>query len=223
MIKVCIICANETFDGELIQDTQIIKAIRTLKQKLKMASNNQLAVCPAHFEDFVKRRKSFERKVLFHVGLSVLIVFISVLLPLMTSRPVEPMSVFLVLILALFLSALSLLSYVPPLQNQAFYNQLCSNKNNNAQSVTITSPVSIASSAPSTSSTSTIPSTSSVQSNSTNLSNLSDSKRINSSNLKKTDSSKSINPISSSISKDTKKSSSHKKHFGAKKHTSKRG
>ncbi len=208
MVKVCIICANETFDGELIQDTQIIKAIRTLKQKLKMASNNQLAVCPAHLEDFVKRRKSFEKKVLFHVGLSALIVFISVLLPLMTSRSIELMSVFLVLILALFLSALSLLSYVPPLQNQALYNQLCSNKNNSAQSVTTTSPISTASTTPPNQSIS------SIQSNSTKLSNLSNSKSV--------DSSKSSRLISSSISKDTKKSSLHKKRSSAK-NTSKRG
>ena len=45
MAEVCIMCHAER-TGEPIADTSVIRAIRSVKERLKMASNNTLVVCP---------------------------------------------------------------------------------------------------------------------------------------------------------------------------------
>ena len=45
MAEVCIICHAEK-SGERVADTSVIRAIRTVKERLNMATRNTLVVCP---------------------------------------------------------------------------------------------------------------------------------------------------------------------------------
>ena len=117
MAQICIICSKEA-QGIPVEDTQVIKAIRALKQKFGIASNNKLVVCAESMEEYKKRRKSFEGKLLFHSVAALFLVAVSVLLPLFGGR-FEIAGFFMVLLLAIFLVGLALLSYVPPLERGA--------------------------------------------------------------------------------------------------------
>ncbi|MFH0927758.1 MAG: hypothetical protein V1822_04220, partial [Candidatus Micrarchaeota archaeon] len=119
MAKMCIICGEPADAGQPVEDTQAIKFIRTLKQKLNMAANNELVVCPAHLEEHKKRRKGFERKLALYVAGGIILLLISIVLPIMSSRPVEIVSVLMIALLAVFLAGLAMLSYVPPLAKGA--------------------------------------------------------------------------------------------------------
>ncbi|MFA5108575.1 MAG: hypothetical protein WC492_03540 [Candidatus Micrarchaeia archaeon] len=117
MAQICIVCSKETH-GIPVEDTQVIKAIRAIKQRFAIASNNKLVVCAESMEEYKKRRKSFEGKMLFHSVAGLFLVVVSILLPLFGGR-FEIIGFFMVLLLAIFLVGLALLSYVPPLEKSA--------------------------------------------------------------------------------------------------------
>jgi len=116
MTKMCIISSEEAPDGYPVEDTQVIKAIRAVKQKLNMASNNKLVVSKSNYELYKKKRKDFEQKLILHVAAGALLLLVSIVFPLFSGRGVEFVSVFMVLLLAAFLVVLAGLSYIPPIK-----------------------------------------------------------------------------------------------------------
>ncbi|MFH1306202.1 MAG: hypothetical protein ABIH83_00910 [Candidatus Micrarchaeota archaeon] len=118
MADVCIICSKEKF-GIHVADTKVVRFIRKIKRKFKIATNNKLLVCAECMEEYTKRRKSFERKIILHALGGLLLLLISVFLPIMSGRPIEFVSIFMVLLLAIFLVALALLNYIPSLSTSS--------------------------------------------------------------------------------------------------------
>ena len=118
MKQVCIICSKEAC-GIAVADTRVIRAIRAVKRKFNMAANNRLLVCHECMEEYKKRRKSFERKVMLYGAIGIILIILSVAMPLMGGGNISPASVFMVLLLAVFLLALAFLSYIPALAPSA--------------------------------------------------------------------------------------------------------
>jgi len=114
MKQVCIICSKEA-TGIAVADTQVIRAIRAIKRKFNMAANNRLLVCHGCMEEYKKRRNSFERKVMLYGAIGIGLIILSVAMPLMGGGQFSITSIFLVILLAIFLLALAFLSYIPAL------------------------------------------------------------------------------------------------------------
>ena len=71
MARVCIICTKEPQGSAYkIRDDAVIKAIRSIKQKLGVAKNNELYVCPDCLEKYLAKRKDFEKNMVFTVAIA---------------------------------------------------------------------------------------------------------------------------------------------------------
>lgn len=114
MAQVCIICGKEAA-GIPVEDTQAIMLIRAVKKKLNIASNNKLVVSYSCLEEYKKRRKSFEGKLVLHTLIAVALVILAIVMPLMAGALPELGSVFLVLLLGIFIVFLAFLNYTPSL------------------------------------------------------------------------------------------------------------
>ncbi len=114
MASVCIICHQEK-SGEAVADTTVIRAIRAIKRKLNLATNNTLVVCPACRPAHAARRKSYEHKWMMHLLLGLGLVVLAIALPLLTGAGFNLLSILFVLLLAGLVAALALLDYMPPL------------------------------------------------------------------------------------------------------------
>ncbi len=114
----CIMCGNEA-DGGLVANTQAIRAIRAIKQKLNMAQNNTLVVCPNCIEIHAKKRKNFENKWAKHAIAAAGIVVFFVFVPPVSGAPFNLASLVLAPMLAGVILLLSVTDYVPPLASAA--------------------------------------------------------------------------------------------------------
>ena len=117
MAEVCIICHNERA-GERVADTSVIRTIRTVKERLHMATNNTLVVCPECLTAHAKKLKSYERKMLMHAVFAGFIILLIILVPLLAGS-FNPGAILVGFIMGALLIALPLLDYVPPLANKA--------------------------------------------------------------------------------------------------------
>lgn len=113
MVEVCIMCHNEG-SGEQVADTLVIRTIRRVKERLKMATNNSLVVCPGCLETHARRLKSYERKMLLHAALAVILIIMVIFVPLLASS-FNPGSILVGLLMGGLIIALPLMDYVPPL------------------------------------------------------------------------------------------------------------
>lgn len=116
MAKMCIISGQEAPDGYPVEDTRVIQCIRSIKKKFNMVSNNTLVVSKASYDEYKKKRKSFEQKLMLHLAGGAILFILSIALPLLSGK-FEPVSAFMVFLLAVFLVALAMLSYVPPIMH----------------------------------------------------------------------------------------------------------
>ena len=133
MARMCIMCSEQVEGGEPVENTQVIQIIRAIKKKLNMATNNHLVVCTQHLEDYKKKRSGFERKLILHIAGGAILLLVSIVLPLMSSRPIELTSVFMIFLLALFLVGLAMLSYVPPLLKAGASGSISGGKSQDAK------------------------------------------------------------------------------------------
>ncbi len=106
-------CHNER-NGERVADTAVIRAIRNVKTRLKMATNNTLVVCDNCLEPHAKRLKSYERKMLLHAVLAAVLLVLIIVVPLLASS-FNPGSILVGLLMGGLIIALPLMDYVPPL------------------------------------------------------------------------------------------------------------
>lgn len=113
MVEVCIMCHNER-SGEQVADTVVIRAIRRVKERLNMATNNSLVVCSDCLEAHARRLKSYERKMLLHAALAVILVILVIFVPLLAGA-FNPGSILVGLLMGGLIIALPLMDYVPPL------------------------------------------------------------------------------------------------------------
>ncbi len=119
MVEVCIMCHNELSGeraaaSERVADTAVIRAIRRVKARLKMATNNTLVVCSGCLETHAKRLKSYERKMMIHAALAVILIVLIILIPMLAGA-FNPGSILVGILMGGLIIALPLMDYVPPL------------------------------------------------------------------------------------------------------------
>jgi len=119
-MKLCISCQTSV-EGKrayAVREDRIIKGIRFIKQKLKIAQNNELYVCESDLEAHNKRRKSFEKTMLFASILAGLLLVIILLSPLLSGR-FDPWGFSAGIVVALFVLVLPLFRYAPAVESAA--------------------------------------------------------------------------------------------------------
>ena len=117
MAKVCIICYQEK-SGSAVLDDAVIRAIRGIKQRLRMAKGNELVVCPGCMETYRKKRQKYERDIVMHVVLAGVVLVVFVLAPVFTSG-FSLSALVLGLVLAALIVALSVFSHCPKIAEKA--------------------------------------------------------------------------------------------------------
>ncbi len=108
-MDICIICQKEK-KGRVVLDDVVINSIRWLKQKLGIAAKNRLYVCEECVPEHKKRRASFEKTLVFYGAIGVIIILAVLLL----SPKIG--SLLVAIFFGLFVLALSLLHYVPAVE-----------------------------------------------------------------------------------------------------------
>ncbi len=85
--RVCIICHEGIAEGGTpVKDDIIIRTIRNIKKRLRVAQNNTLVVCEKDLPEYQKRRKKFEKDIVVVAGISVFLFLILAGLPLLSGR-----------------------------------------------------------------------------------------------------------------------------------------
>ena len=87
-MKVCVSCEKDVSGREAvpIREDRIIHAIRTVKKALRIAQMNELYVCSDCMEEHIKKRKSFEKTMLFASILAALLALLVIISPLLSGR-----------------------------------------------------------------------------------------------------------------------------------------
>jgi len=114
-MDVCIICQKDVAGKSAVsvKEDRIILAIRSMKQALKMAQNNKLYVCETCMEEHSKRRKSFEKSMLFF-GVLAAIVVVLLFISMILSGRFDIMAIFSIFIIGVLILLFSLLfKYTP--------------------------------------------------------------------------------------------------------------
>lgn len=106
MAKACIICAKIVPHGLAVEDDLVIQGIRAVKQRLGIAKNNELVVCPGCTEEYKKKRGEYEKRLVQHVVIASVVLLVFVMLPIFTSG----FSLWSVVIGVVFASGVLLLS-----------------------------------------------------------------------------------------------------------------
>lgn len=73
MAKICIICEKEPRNiAYKVRDDMIIKTIRTIKQKIGIAKNNELYVDEDCLSVYREKRKKFEKNIVFYIAIGTI-------------------------------------------------------------------------------------------------------------------------------------------------------
>ena len=114
MVKVCIVGKEELKSGYPIKEDAVIKVIRTLKKKMKIATGNELMVCAKHLEEAKKKRKEFEGSIIKLVALVSVIAVIAIMLAIINNTfNLLPATFALLILLGLLMVVLALFRYYP--------------------------------------------------------------------------------------------------------------
>ena len=116
---ICIVTGEEVSKGYRVIDDPVIETLRKLKKALGRLQNNRLYVSEGALEEYNKRRKEFE-KMVFYASITLALFFVLLwVLPLVRGdfetflKMVIP-----TLVLAVILSLLLLLKYVPRIEDR---------------------------------------------------------------------------------------------------------
>lgn len=117
-MKVCISCQKpiEGTRAVRVKEDRIIRTIRTIKKFLGIAQMNELYVSEEHLEEHLKRRRSFEKSMLFASVFSGLIIIVVVVALLLSGR-FDLWAIFSALIIGVFILALPLFKYAPAVES----------------------------------------------------------------------------------------------------------
>lgn len=113
-MRICIY-TQKSVDGQLavpVRDDRIIKTIRAVKKFFGIAQMNELYVSAPHLEEHKKRRRSFEKSLLFASVFAGLIIVV-VLFSLIFSGRFDLWAIASAFIIAGFVLALPLFKYSP--------------------------------------------------------------------------------------------------------------
>ena len=116
-MKVCIY-TQESVEGKKaipVKEDRIIQVIRDIKKTFGIAQMNELYVSEDHVKEHVKRRKSFERSMLFVSVFAGLIVILA-LFSMVYSQRIDAWAIMSAFMIAAFLLVLPLFKYSPALQ-----------------------------------------------------------------------------------------------------------
>ncbi len=117
-MKICIY-TQESVEGKKaarVKEDRIIKTIRAIKQMFGIAQMNELYVSEEHLEEHMKRRKSFEKGILFASVLAGLIMVIVVVSLILRFR-FDLWAIISAFIIGAFIMALPLFKYSPALES----------------------------------------------------------------------------------------------------------
>ncbi len=115
-MKICIY-TQKTVEGAKaipIKEDRIIRGIRAIKKIFGVAQNNELFVSEAYLQEHTKRRKSFEKSMLFASVLAGL-VFIAVLYSIVSTGRFEGLAILSAFVIGGFILSLPLFKYSPGL------------------------------------------------------------------------------------------------------------
>ncbi len=115
-MRICIY-TQKSVDGQLaipVQDDRIIRTIRSVKKFFGIAQMNELYVSAPHLEEHRKRRRGFEKSLLFASVFAGLIIVV-VLFSLILSGRFDLWAIASAFIIAGFVLALPLFKYSPAL------------------------------------------------------------------------------------------------------------
>lgn len=115
--SVCILCEKER-SGKPIKEDFVIKTIRGIKQKLRIATNNKLVVCSECEEAYRKKKEEFEKTLVLHATIAALIVIVFLALPFVVGRPFSFTSLFAGILLGIFIVGLTITRYIPAVEMQ---------------------------------------------------------------------------------------------------------
>ncbi len=116
-MRICIY-TQKSVDGQLaipVQDDRVIKTIRAVKKFFGIAQMNQLYVSVPHLEEHKKRRRGFEKSLLFasvFAGLIIVVVIFSLVL----SGRFDLWAIASAFIISGFVLALPLFKYSPAIE-----------------------------------------------------------------------------------------------------------
>ncbi len=82
---ICVATGKEVKEGYKVIDDPVIKFIRAVKMRMGSYKGNLLYVSEEAKEEYVKKRKGFERYLLIATGIAIVILVLAVFLPLVTS------------------------------------------------------------------------------------------------------------------------------------------
>lgn len=118
-MKVCIVC-HEDVSGKKavkVREDNIIRFIRKIKRFLRIAKNNELYVCEEHIKEHKKRRKAFEKSMLFFGVIAAIIILVFGGLLILSGR-FDPGSFISLLILGVILISFSVIfKFVPAVES----------------------------------------------------------------------------------------------------------
>jgi hypothetical protein len=119
-MKVCIACQKD-MEGKKavpVKEDRIIKTIRAVKKAMGIAQMNELYVCEADIAEHLKRRRSFEKSLLFASVLAGLIIVV-VIVALLLSGRFDLWAIISALIIGGFILVLPLFKYSPAVEEGA--------------------------------------------------------------------------------------------------------
>lgn len=120
-MKVCVSCEEDVAgkDAVAVKEDRVIRLIRSVKKTLRIAQMNELYVCSDCMVEHKKKRKSFEKTMLFASLLSALLALLVVIAPLLSGR-IEIWGFFSGIILAAFVLTLPVyFKYTPAVEVSA--------------------------------------------------------------------------------------------------------
>ncbi len=113
----CIICTKETTKGHKVIEDKIIEFIRMVKSKFGIVKGYKLVVCDECIEKYEKKRKDFERKSIFFIGIGVILAIVLLLLNLSIGSLLGGLFLLLIMII------ISLMNYVPQIEKEVKKNE----------------------------------------------------------------------------------------------------
>ena len=118
--KICIVCEKDVAheqDAVKVKEDAIIRTIRSIKQKIGKAKNNELYVCKEDLDKHLKKRKGFENLMLM-VSVLCGIVIIIFILGILSSGKLDTYAFISIILICLLLLVAALLAYAPALNIQ---------------------------------------------------------------------------------------------------------
>jgi len=116
-MKICVSCETnvEGKKAYKVKDDRIIRAVRSIKNALHMAKNNELYVCENCLPKHREKRKSFEKSVLFGTVIAVVILVVLLGMLLLSGR-FDIWAIISTFIISGFVLALPLFRYAPAVE-----------------------------------------------------------------------------------------------------------